>query len=66
MDERVKEAARSTIDEDLSHNRNLRDEMDGTAIKSPRKSPRLMTQGSIQMKCMFMVGAFCAVCCKIV
>ncbi|KAJ6665865.1 hypothetical protein lerEdw1_001337 [Lerista edwardsae] len=44
MDESVKEAARSSIDEDLSPNRNLRDQMDGTAIKSPRKSPRLMTQ----------------------
>lgn len=46
MDEGVKETACRTIDEDdLSPNRNLRDQMDGTSVKSPRKSPRLMTQG---------------------
>ncbi|XP_066468519.1 PHD finger protein 3 [Tiliqua scincoides] len=45
VDEGVKEAARRSIGEgDLSPNRNLRDQMDGTSMKSPRKSPRLMTQ----------------------
>lgn len=47
MDEGTKETAHSTIDEeDISPNRNLRDQMDGTSVKSPRKSPRLMTQGN--------------------
>ncbi|XP_020637476.3 PHD finger protein 3 isoform X2 [Pogona vitticeps] len=45
MDEGAKESAHSTTDEDdLSSNRKLRDQMDGTTLKSPRKSPRLMTQ----------------------
>lgn len=47
MDEVVKETSHSSIDEDgFSPNRNLRDQMDGTSVKSPRKSPRLMTQGN--------------------
>ncbi|XP_060091363.1 PHD finger protein 3 isoform X2 [Heteronotia binoei] len=49
MDEGVKETARSTIDEDdFSPNRNLRDQMDGASVKSPRKSPRLMTQEPVR------------------
>uniref|UniRef100_A0A8D2LZ75 PHD finger protein 3 n=1 Tax=Varanus komodoensis TaxID=61221 RepID=A0A8D2LZ75_VARKO len=49
MDEGVKEAARNAIDEDdLSANRNLRDQMDGTSVKSPRKSPRLMAQEPVR------------------
>ncbi|KAJ7341333.1 hypothetical protein JRQ81_005301, partial [Phrynocephalus forsythii] len=45
MDEGAKESAHSTTDEDdLSSNRKLRDQMDGAMLKSPRKSPRLMTQ----------------------
>ncbi|XP_015273362.1 PREDICTED: PHD finger protein 3 [Gekko japonicus] len=49
MDEGVKETARNTIDEDdFSPNRNLRDQMDGTSVKSPRKSPRLMTQEPVR------------------
>ncbi|XP_048352382.1 PHD finger protein 3 isoform X2 [Sphaerodactylus townsendi] len=41
----VKETARSSIDEgDFSSNKNLRDQMDGTSVRSPRKSPRLMAQ----------------------
>uniref|UniRef100_A0A2D4LAD2 PHD-type domain-containing protein n=2 Tax=Micrurus spixii TaxID=129469 RepID=A0A2D4LAD2_9SAUR len=49
MDDRVKETAHSTIDEgDLSSNRKLRDQMDGTSTKSPRKSPRLMNQEPIR------------------
>ncbi|XP_007424083.1 PHD finger protein 3 isoform X1 [Python bivittatus] len=49
MDDRVKETAHSSIDEgDLSSNRKLRDQMDGTSSKSPRKSPRLMTQEPIR------------------
>ncbi|XP_054857307.1 PHD finger protein 3 isoform X2 [Eublepharis macularius] len=49
MDEGVKETARSTIDEDdISPNRNLRDQMDDTSVKSPRKSPRLMTQEPVR------------------
>ncbi|XP_053142514.1 PHD finger protein 3 isoform X2 [Hemicordylus capensis] len=49
MDEGVKETARSTIDEDdISPNRNLRDQMDGASVKSPRKSPRLMTQEPVR------------------
>ncbi|XP_062981088.1 PHD finger protein 3 isoform X2 [Elgaria multicarinata webbii] len=45
----VKETSRSTIDEDdLSASRNLRDQMDGTSVKSPRKSPRLMTQEPVR------------------
>lgn len=47
MDEGAKESSHSTTDEDdLSSNRKLRDQMDGTTLKSPRKSPRLMTQGN--------------------
>ncbi|XP_077163872.1 PHD finger protein 3 isoform X3 [Paroedura picta] len=49
MDEGVKETAHSTIDEDdFSPNRNLRDQMDGPSVKSPRKSPRLMTQEPVR------------------
>ncbi|XP_008115090.2 PHD finger protein 3 isoform X2 [Anolis carolinensis] len=49
MDEGVKETAHSTIDEDdLSSNRKLRDQMDVTTVKSPRKSPRLMTQEPVR------------------
>uniref|UniRef100_A0A670YND2 PHD finger protein 3 n=1 Tax=Pseudonaja textilis TaxID=8673 RepID=A0A670YND2_PSETE len=49
MDDRVKETPHSTIDEgDLSSNRKLRDQMDGTSTKSPRKSPRLMNQEPIR------------------
>ncbi|XP_034292566.1 PHD finger protein 3 isoform X1 [Pantherophis guttatus] len=49
MDDRVKETAHSTIDEgDLSSNRKLRDQMDGTSAKSPRKSPRLMNQEPVR------------------
>ncbi|XP_061479037.1 PHD finger protein 3 isoform X2 [Rhineura floridana] len=49
MDEGIKETAHSTIDEDdLSPNRNLRDQMDGTSVRSPRKSPRLMTQEPVR------------------
>ncbi|XP_039221034.1 PHD finger protein 3 isoform X1 [Crotalus tigris] len=49
MDDRVKEPAHSTIDEgDLSSNRKLRDQMDGTSTKSPRKSPRLMNQDPVR------------------
>ncbi|XP_032070910.1 PHD finger protein 3 isoform X2 [Thamnophis elegans] len=49
MDDRVKETAQSTIDEgDLSPNRKLRDQMDGTSTKSPRKSPRLMNQEPVR------------------
>ncbi|KAH0622064.1 hypothetical protein JD844_024006, partial [Phrynosoma platyrhinos] len=49
MDEGVKETAHSTIDEDgLSSNRKLRGQMDGTTVKSPRKSPRLMTQEPVR------------------
>nr|XP_056712256.1 PHD finger protein 3 [Euleptes europaea] len=49
MDEGVKETARSTNDEDdFSPNKNLRDQMDGTSVKSPRKSPRLMTQEPVR------------------
>ncbi|XP_077782393.1 PHD finger protein 3 isoform X1 [Podarcis muralis] len=49
MDEGVKETACRTIDEDdLSPNRNLRDQMDGTSVRSPRKSPRLMTQEPVR------------------
>lgn len=45
MDEGAKEVAHSTGGEDVpSPNRNLRDQMDGTSVKSQRKSPRLMTQ----------------------
>ncbi|XP_070589138.1 PHD finger protein 3 isoform X2 [Erythrolamprus reginae] len=49
MDDRVKETAQSTIDEgDPSSNRKLRDQMDGTPTKSPRKSPRLMIQEPVR------------------
>ncbi|XP_060608796.2 PHD finger protein 3 isoform X2 [Anolis sagrei] len=49
MDEGVKETVHSTIDEDdLSSNRKLRDQMDATTVKSPRKSPRLMTQEPVR------------------
>ncbi|XP_042312076.1 PHD finger protein 3 isoform X2 [Sceloporus undulatus] len=49
MDEGVKETAHSTIDEDgLSSNRKLREQMDGTTVKSSRKSPRLMTQEPVR------------------
>ncbi|KAL8172727.1 UNVERIFIED_CONTAM: hypothetical protein K2H54_014657 [Gekko kuhli] len=49
MDEGVKETARSTIDEDdFSPNRNLRDQMDRSSVRSPRKSPRLMTQEPVR------------------
>lgn len=63
MDEGVKETAHSTIDEDdFSPNRNLRDQMDGTSVKSPRKSPRLMTQGNCSNELHISRQPFSAVC----
>ncbi|XP_074847194.1 PHD finger protein 3 isoform X2 [Carettochelys insculpta] len=49
-DEGVKESGNDTIDEDdvILPNKNLRDRLDETSIKSPRKSPRLMAQEPIR------------------
>ncbi|XP_073192450.1 PHD finger protein 3 isoform X1 [Lepidochelys kempii] len=51
MDEEgVKESGNDTIDEDdvILPNRNLRDQLDDTSVKSPRKSPRLMAQEPVR------------------
>ncbi|XP_067421624.1 LOW QUALITY PROTEIN: PHD finger protein 3 [Emydura macquarii macquarii] len=51
MDEEgVKESGNDTIDEDdvILPNKNIRDQLDETSVKSPRKSPRLMAQEPVR------------------
>uniref|UniRef100_A0A8C8RZW6 PHD finger protein 3 n=1 Tax=Pelusios castaneus TaxID=367368 RepID=A0A8C8RZW6_9SAUR len=49
-EEGVKETGNDTIDEDdvILPNKNIREQLDETSVKSPRKSPRLMAQEPVR------------------